>query len=43
MIVDSTIVSYGYGTISMALAQDDGRVWAGDIYLKKDNITIEKK
>ena len=31
----------GYGTLSMPLAQNNGRIWAGDIYLSIDNITIE--
>ena len=31
----------GYGTLTMPLAQDNGRIWMGDIYLDINNITIE--
>jgi hypothetical protein len=33
---------HGYGRLALPLAQNDGRIWAGDIYLSIDNITIEK-
>ncbi len=33
---------HGYGTLAIPLTQNDGRIWAGDIYLNIDNITIKK-
>ena len=33
----------GYGKLSIPLAQEAGRIWAGDINLVKDNMNIQKQ